>query len=99
MRRAGTRRTVGWLAGMLLAGVASAEGALGADDFDRRVAELLAWAAHETGYAAEGVAVTVRFAEPEVVNAAGHGAGYVGQSDIAAVAIGGTILLPDWFLL
>ena len=70
-----------------------------ADALDRRVEALLRWVAEETGYAAGDADVTVRFAEPRVLNIVGHGTRYTGQSDIAAVAVGRTVLLPDWFAL
>lgn len=70
-----------------------------ADELDRRVRDLLAWVAEETGYDAGGIEVTVEFAEPRVLNIVGYGTSYIGQSDIEAVSIGRAILLPDWFEL
>ena len=70
-----------------------------ADELDRRVEVLLRWLAVETGYATGDAGVTVRLAQPRLLNIVGHGTGYSGQLDIAAVAIGRTIMLPDWFAL
>jgi hypothetical protein len=68
-----------------------------ADDLGRRVEDLLAWVAKETGYPLDGVEVTVEFAQPRVLNIVAYGVDYAGQSDVEAIAIGEAILLPDWF--
>jgi hypothetical protein len=71
----------------------------GAEPIDDRIKELLAWLAQQTGYEMDGVKVTAAFTSPEVINIVVHGQAYDGQADVAAVAIGSAILLPDWFEL
>lgn len=75
-------------------GIDAAEAAL-----ERRVRGLLAWVAEKNGYEARGVEVTLAFVAPEIINIVAFGTGYRGQLDAESVAIGASIILPDWFEL
>lgn len=70
-----------------------------ADAIDVRARELLPWVAAKTGYAAEGVKVTVLFVEPSLINQIAFGPKYSNQTSLDSISTGSTIFLPTWFKL
>jgi hypothetical protein len=98
MEMSGSLQTLGRMALAAVLAVLSIDTA-GAEPIDDRIEELLAWLAQQTRYEVHDIKVTAAFASPEVINIVAHGQAYVGQADVAAVAIGSAILLPNWFEL
>lgn len=67
---------------------------------DRRIAELMPWIAGKTGYRfAEEVKVTVLIRPDETIERIVYPDGRGNRIRVAAIAVGQTIMLPDWFEL